>query len=96
MRGKLAKPDPAVLESPSAAVPPAAYPGGIRVADKVLLAFNFACSVGDLEVAEELLVVMEKIAERRIRRFGGDRRSETFTVCHAREHLARHRARRIK
>ncbi|MCC6716522.1 MAG: hypothetical protein IT555_01435 [Acetobacteraceae bacterium] len=95
MRDILPKPDPAVQASPSAAVPPAAYPGGIRVADKVVMAFNHACSVGDLEAAEELLVVLEKIAERRIRRFGGDRRRETFTVCHAREHLEWHRAQRL-
>ncbi len=54
-----------------------------------------AISQGDLEAAEELLVVLEKIAERRIRRFGGDRRRETFTVCHAREHLEWHRAQRL-
>jgi len=96
MRDILPKPHPQAQNSPSAAVPPAAYSNGMRVSDKVLAAFNHACTVGDLEAAEELLVVLEKIAERRIRRFGGDRRKETFTVCHAREHLAWQRARAVR
>jgi len=80
--------------SPSPAMPPTEYPNGMRVADRVLTAFNHACAVTDLEAAEELLAVLEKIAERRIRRFGGDRRRETFTVSHAREHLEWQKARR--
>lgn len=94
MRDMLPKPDAVPQASPSAATPPAEYPGGMRVADKVLTAFNHACAVGDLEAAEEILVALEKITERRIRRFGGDRRKETFTVSHAREHLDWLRARR--
>jgi hypothetical protein len=66
----------------------------MRVADKVLTAFNHACTLGDLEAAEEILAALEKITERRIRRFGGDRRRETLTVSHAREHLAWLQARR--
>jgi hypothetical protein len=94
MRDILAKPDAALPASPSAATPPAEYPGGMRVADKVLTAFNHACAVGDLEAAEEILAALVKITERRIRRFGGDRRRESFTVDHAREHLDWLRARR--
>jgi hypothetical protein len=60
----------------------------------VLTAFNHACAVGDLESAEEILVALEKITERRIRRFGGDRRRESFTINHAREHLEWLRAKR--
>jgi hypothetical protein len=85
MKDMPAKPD--ALNQASAPVPPAEHPNGMRVGDRVLMAFNHACVVGDLEAAEEILAVMEKIAERRIRRFGGDRRRETFTFCHAREHL---------
>ncbi len=94
MRDILPKPDAGPHASPSAATPPAEYPGGMRVADKVLTAFNHACTVGDLEAAEEILAALEKITERRIRRFGGDRRRETFTVNHAREHLDWLRAKR--
>jgi len=88
MRDILPKPDGATGASPSPSVPPAEYPNGMRVADKVLAAFNHACALGDLEAAEELLGVLEKVTERRVRRFGGDRRREAFTVFHAREHLA--------
>jgi hypothetical protein len=94
MRDILPKPDAVQPASPSAATPPAEYPGGMRVADKVLTAFNHACAVGDLEAAEEILAALVKITERRIRRFGGDRRRESFTVDHAREHLDWLRARR--
>lgn len=88
VRDILPKPDPALVASPSAAVPPEEYPDGMRVSDRVLGAFNHACRLWDLEAAAELLVVMERILERRVRRFGGDRRREVFTVNHAREHLA--------
>ena len=87
MRDILPKPVASPQESLSAAVPPAEYADGMRVSDKVLAAFNHACAVGDIEAAEELLGVLEKVTERRIRRFGGDRRRESFTLCHAREHL---------
>jgi len=95
MRDTLVRPEADVQASPSAAVAPAEFPGGIRVSDKVLAAFNHACAMGDLEAAEDLLGVMERITERRIRRFGGDRRKESFVVYHAREHLEWHRARRF-
>lgn len=94
MNDMLPKPAAAPQLSPSAAVPPAEYRDGMRVADKVLTAFNHACGVGDVEAAEELLVVLEKVTERRIRRFGGDRRRESYTLFHAREHLDWVRAQR--
>ena len=95
MKDMLVKPELAERASPSAAVAPTEYPGGMRVADRVLAAFNHACAMSDLEAAEELLVVLEKITERRIRRFGGDRRKESFVVFHAREHLEWHKSRRF-
>ena len=95
MRDMPLKPVASPQESPSAAVPPAAFADGLRVSDKVLAAFNHACAVADMEAAEELLGVLEKVTERRIRRFGGDRRRESFTLCHAREHLAWVRANRV-
>jgi len=66
----------------------------MRVADKVLAAFIHACALGDLDTAEEVLGALDRITERRVRRFGGDRRREIFIVNHAREHLAWLRARR--
>lgn len=96
MKDTIPKIDGDFQMSPSPAVPPAEYPNGMRVSDKVLTAFNHACATGDLESAEELLTVLERIAERRIRRFGGDRRRETFTPCAAREYLDRLRAERVR
>jgi len=87
MREMLPKPDPSVPASASVALPPEEYPGGMRVSDRVLAAFNHACRLRDLEAATDLLGVMERILERRVRRFGGDRRREVFTLNHAREHL---------
>ncbi len=95
MRDILLKPEVSPQVLPSAAVPPAEYRDGMRVADKVLAAFNHACAVCDVEAAEELLAVLEKVTERRIRRFGGDRRAESFTLFHAREHMAWVRENRV-
>lgn len=95
MRDMLLKPEASPQASPSAAVPPVEYRDGMRVADRVLGAFNHACAVCDVDAAEELLSVLEKVTERRIRRFGGDRRKESFTLNHAREHMAWVRANRV-
>jgi hypothetical protein len=95
MRDTLVKPEPVTSASPSAAVAPSEFPGGMRVTDKVLAAFNHACAMNDLEAADDLLALLEKLTERRIRRFGGDRRKESFQVFHAREHLEFHRNRRL-
>lgn len=95
MKDTLVKPELPDRASLSAAIAPAEYPGGMRVSDKVLAAFNHACAMTDLEAAEDLLVVLEKLTERRIRRFGGDRRKETYVVFHAREHLEWHKSRRF-
>lgn len=95
MRELLVKPELPNTASPSAAVAPTEFPGGMRVSDKVLSAFNHACAMNDFDAAEDLLAVLEKLTERRIRRFGGDRRKEGFQVFHAREHLEFHRNRRF-
>lgn len=95
MKDTVPRPDPADIASPSAAVPPGEFPNGMRVSDKVLAAFNHACAVGDLEAAEDLLGVLERVTERRIRRFGGNRRRESFILFHAREHLAWQKTRRV-
>ena len=46
----------------------------MRVADKLLQAFEYACVMGDHETASALLTVLENLAVRRAKRFGGDRR----------------------
>ena len=70
MRDILLKPEVSPQVSPSAAVPPAEYRDGMRVADKVLAAFNHACAVCDVEAAEELLdeTILARFEVRRILR----------------------------
>src|SRR6185503_16385252 len=63
-------------------------PPGTRVADKVLQTFDYACIMQDYDTAAALLVVLEDIAERKARRFGGDRRSSGPALAEARERLA--------
>jgi hypothetical protein len=46
----------------------------MRVADKLLQVFEYACVMGDHETATALLTVLENLAMRRAKRFGGDRR----------------------
>jgi hypothetical protein len=63
-------------------------PPGTRVADKVLQTFDYACIMQDYDTAAALLVVLEDIADRKARRFGGDRRSSGPALAEARERLA--------
>ena len=62
---------------------------GTRVADKVLQTFDYACVMGDHDTATALLGVLEDMAERKARRFGGDRRSGGMDLDAARERLHR-------
>jgi hypothetical protein len=45
-----------------------------RVSDRVIDAFEYACLMHDAEVAEQLLAIVDFLADRKARRFGGDRR----------------------
>jgi hypothetical protein len=65
---------------------------GTRVADKVLQVFDYACVMGDYDTAAALLTVLVDMAERKTRRFGGDRRSSTTDLVAARERLQRLKA----
>jgi hypothetical protein len=62
---------------------------GTRVADKVLQTFDYACVMGDYHSAAALLRVLEDMAERKARRFGGDRRAGGIDLGGARERLHR-------
>jgi hypothetical protein len=59
---------------------------GMRVADKLLRVFEYACVMGDRETATSLLTVLENLAMRRAKRFGGDRRHSGIDLdaAHAR------------
>jgi hypothetical protein len=53
----------------------------------VLRAFDYACVMRDLKTAELLLPILEDLEQRRVRRFGGDRRSPNNELDAARERL---------
>ena len=63
-----------------------------RLSDHILVAFHQACDQGDLEVAEQLLKVLEMlIAAPRLPDGGSDRREQgTLVAAHERLWLLRH------
>ncbi len=63
-----------------------------RLSDKVLVAFHHACDVMDLEVAEQLLSILEVMTTRRPRPEDGNRRRsiEGLVAAHDRLWHLRH------
>lgn len=59
----------------------------IRVSDKVLQTFEYACLMQDVEVAERLLGLLEFMSARKARRFGGDRRASEIDLEPLQERL---------
>ena len=59
----------------------------LRASDKVVEAFDYACSVRDFELAERLLDVLDYMNVRTVRRFGGNRRHDPVDVIGARHRL---------
>jgi hypothetical protein len=79
------------IERPTEAVP--AVPRQTRrLTDKILLAFHQACDQRDLEVADELLRVLEMIVSRREVKPGQNRRKsiESLVAAHERLWYLRH------
>jgi hypothetical protein len=58
-----------------------------RLSDKILLAFHAACDQGDYEVAEQLLLVLEKMLSRRIIPPTAERRKNIESLVAAHERL---------
>ena len=54
-----------------------------RLADKVLLAFNIACDVGDVDTAQDLLNILEEIYRRRNVNRPNDRRKNVESLVEA-------------
>lgn len=63
-----------------------------RLSDKILIAFDHACDQGDLEVAELLLRVVERLLMRQPTIPGGSRRRnvESLVAAHERLWLLQH------
>lgn len=69
-----------------------ALPGGTprysrRLSDKILIAFHQACDQSDLEVAEQLLHVLEMMVSRRPLNPDGSRRKNMESLVAAHERL---------
>lgn len=64
-----------------------------RLEDKLLIAFHHACDVNDLEVADQVLRVLEHMLGRRPTLPDGNRRRnmESFVAAHERMWHIRHR-----
>lgn len=58
-----------------------------RLSDKILIAFHHACDQGDLEVAEQLLHVLEMMLTRRPLTADGMRRRNMESLVAAHERL---------
>ena len=58
-----------------------------RLSDKILVAFHHACDVMDLEVAEQLLRLLEMMTTRRPRPEDGNRRRSIEGLVAAHERL---------
>jgi hypothetical protein len=71
-----------MAEAQRTLVPPAG-----RVSDKVLQTFEYACAMRDSETAAQLLAILEDIANRKVLRFGGDRRLAGIDLDSASERL---------
>ncbi len=63
-----------------------------RLSDKILIAFHQACDQGDLEVAEQLLKILEMMVMRRPTSPETNRRKniESLVAAHERLWLLRH------
>ncbi len=58
-----------------------------RLSDKILVAFHQACDTGELDVAEQLLVILEKMMGRRPTANEGNRRRNMESLVAAFERL---------
>lgn len=74
-------------ESPTENLPALRAPQGRRLSDKILVAFHQACDQGDLDVAEQLLNVLEFMLTRRPLPAEGNRRRSMEGLVAAHERL---------
>ena len=79
--------DVAVLERPHLTGPPMVPRHSRRLSDKILVAFHHACDLSDLEVAEQLLSVLEQMTTRQPRPEDGNRRRNIQGLVAAHERL---------
>ena len=68
----------------------------LRVSDKVLQTFEYACVMRDFEVAGRLVEVLEHMAARSVRRFGGERRTGGIDLGAVRDRLSQARLQELR
>ena len=63
-----------------------------RLSDKILIAFHHACDQSDFEVANDLLVILEKMLRRPVGSADANRRKsmESLVAAHERLWMLRH------
>lgn len=76
-----------VRDDLAAAAPSGAPRYSRRLSDKILIAFHQACDQGDLEIAEQLLHVLEMMVARRPLTPDGSRRRNMESLVAAHERL---------
>ena len=79
--------DLAVMDRQSEAVPASPPRHSRRLSDKILVAFHHACDLMDLEVAEQLLMIVEQMTTRHPRPEDGNRRRNIQGLVSAHERL---------
>lgn len=58
-----------------------------RLSDKILIAFHHACDQDDYEIAEQLLVILERMVTRRATNTDANRRKSIESLVAAHERL---------
>lgn len=76
-----------LLQDEGVAAPPGAPRYSRRLSDKILIAFHQACDQNDLEIAEQLLHVLEMMLNRRPLTADGSRRRNMESLVAAHERL---------
>ena len=79
--------DDAVMDRPVKTVSSVVPRHTRRLSDKILVAFHHACDLTDLEVAEQLLMILEQMTTRHPRPEDGNRRRNIQGLVAAHERL---------
>ncbi len=74
-------------EEPREVSPPAGLRPTRRLSDKILVAFHQACDTGELDVAEQLLRILETMTSRKPVLADGNRRRNIESLVAAHERL---------
>jgi hypothetical protein len=74
-------------DTPASPPPPGPTRKHRRLSDHIVIAFHFACDQGDLEVADQLLAILELMVQRPPPAGRPERRTDTGPLVAAHERL---------